>query len=74
MRDIIWTFIIVWVVYKLMEIFRGAGSKKNYSFGQESQRENHGRDDRAPQRKDVKSAIQKRAEKEGEYVDFEEIK
>jgi hypothetical protein len=72
MRDIIWTLIIVWVVYKLVDIFRGAGQKKGPAFRQKEQ--DHSSSDAAYIKKDLRSAVQKGAEKEGEYVDFEEIK
>ena len=73
MRDIIWTIIIIWVVYKLVDIFRGAGQKKSQPYQQNHSNE-AGRDHSAHTRKDLKSAMQKGAEKEGEYVDYEEIK
>lgn len=76
-RDIIWTLIVVWVVYKLVDIFRGAGvPKKKYAYGQDQSRttsSNAYQNNSMPKR-DVKSAVNKSADKEGEYIDFEEVK
>jgi hypothetical protein len=67
MRDVIWTVIIVWLVYRLVEFFRGAGQKKTVS-NSEPQRGN------AVNQEQVRSAVKKSADREGEYIDFEEIK
>lgn len=74
MRDVIWTIIAIWVIYKLVDIFRssgtknsGAGQQKTYSQTSQSANTVH------PKR-DIKEAIHKSADKEGEYIDFEEVK
>jgi hypothetical protein len=75
LRDIFWTVIIVWLIYKIVDIFRGAGQKKKYAYGQHNETsDNTTNQSTNLTRKDVKSAVQKRADKEGEYVDFEEMK
>jgi len=71
MRDIIWTIIVIWLVYKLVDIFRGSGQKKKYVYNQESQQ--HHANQTTFDKSDTKSATQKRADTEGEYVDFEEM-
>ncbi len=70
MRDLIWTVIVIWVVYKIVDVFRSINQKKNPAYQQErSQNANS-----PTPKKDLKSGIQKMAEKDGEYVDYEEVK
>jgi hypothetical protein len=67
MRDVIWTVIAIWVIYKLVDIFRASGSKKAPAY----------QDTTIPKKevkKDVRTAINKGADKEGEYVDYEDVK
>jgi hypothetical protein len=76
MRDIIWTLIVVWLIYKLVDIFRGSTKK---SFANNSANQNLHNDQNTTTtnfsaKKDPKEVIQKSADKEGDYVDFEEIK
>ena len=71
MRDIVWTVIVIWVIYKLVEIFKGVGQKRSYVYQQER---TTAEETNSASKKDIKSATQKRADTEGEYVDFEEIK
>lgn len=72
MRDIIWTLIIVWLIYKVIDIFRAIPAKK-LSDRQDQDGNTSGHTFSTPER-DLKSAAKKRANNEGEYVDFEEIK
>jgi hypothetical protein len=74
MRDVIWTLIIIWVVYKIVDIFRGVSQKKSYAHGQEQSNQNSQNINTSFPKKDVRTAMQKGAENEGEYVDFEDIK
>ncbi|MCA6436835.1 MAG: hypothetical protein ACK5QC_07115 [Bacteroidota bacterium] len=68
-KDLIWTLIIVWLVYKLIDVFRASHSKKQTVYSQT------GSNPKSNQEKPNKhSAIKKGADKEGDYVDFEEIK
>lgn len=77
MRDVIWTLIIVWLVYRLVAMFKSASPKKvvfgqeNHSFGSQnnSQANTH-----SHSANDIKKAVKKSTDKEGEYVDYEEIK
>ena len=75
MRDIIWTLIVVWLVYKLVDIFKSS-PKKSYANNSSNPNTNYQSQDRTnfSSKKDTKEAIQKSADKEGDYVDFEEIK
>lgn len=68
MRDIIWTLILIWLVYKIVGIFRGIGARNNTTYQtQREQSSNHSADE-------IKSALKKHANNEGEYIDYEEIK
>lgn len=68
-KDLIWTLIIVWLVYKLIDVFRASSSKKQTVYSQT------GSNSKSNQAKPNKhNAIKKGADKEGDYVDFEEIK
>ncbi len=75
MRDIIWTVILVWVVWKIVDAF------KNVSKMQ-AQRVNPNQNNQYQQRKEgeVKIDSDKSAHKphfkpgDGEYVDYEEVK
>ncbi len=73
MRDIIWTIVVIWLVYKLADMFKLIGAKKA-----PIQNQQHNNNQTANQKphseRDIKSAIQKHLNKEGEYVDFEEVK
>lgn len=70
MRDIIWTLIIVWLIYKVIDIFRAIPAKKS-SDQQDRNISGHTFSTTA---KDPKSAAKKHANNAGEYVDFEEVK
>ncbi|MES2680573.1 MAG: hypothetical protein V4635_11835 [Bacteroidota bacterium] len=70
MRDIIWTVIGIWLIYKLVDAFRAITAKKSVVGEQNAQQ----RASSPPPKKDIHSALQKHLNKEGEYVDFEEIK
>ena len=73
MRDIIWTVIIIWVIWRIIEAFRtvsnasrnaqqNAGNSQNY--GQNKSQNNHSA---PPKKGELKSDA-------GEYIDYEEIK
>lgn len=68
-KDLIWTLIIVWLVYKLIDVFRASSSKKQTSYSTSGNTEKS-----HPSEKSKNDAIKKGADKEGDYVDFEEIK
>lgn len=73
MRDIIWTVIIIWVIWRIIEAFRtissasnkartGSDNSQNYS-----QNHNQTRQNTPPKKGELKSDA-------GEYVDYEEVK
>ncbi len=74
MRDIFWTIIVIWLIYQLVSIFKKAGSKKSYAFNQNETQQNSKSNPTTITKENVKTAIKKHADKEGEYVDYEEIK
>lgn len=79
MRDIIWTLIIVWLVYRLVDVFRSIQAKRSSdSYGSsQNHHANSSRSDSgtaAAPKRDIKTAVQKHLNNEGEYVDFEEVK
>lgn len=78
MRDIIWTLIIIWLIYKLVDMFKALNAKRSYANPQQQntyrQTTSSQASATAPSKKDIKSAVQKHLNNEGEYVDFEEVK
>lgn len=78
MRDVIWTLIIIWVVYKIVDIFRSASVKKTTIF---NKYETHHHTTSSKPEGSVtveKNTKQDKGTKgnstDGEYIDFEEIK
>lgn len=76
MRDIIWTIVVIWFVYKLVDVFKSFTSKRSVPSGRARDPENPTPSPPPPfqQKKDIKGAIQKHLNNDGEYVDFEEVK
>lgn len=76
MKDIIWTLIIVWLIYKIVELFKTATVKRSYTNNQTQHKQSSPETEKAtnPANKDIKDAIRRHINKAGEYVDFEEIK
>jgi hypothetical protein len=73
MKDIIWTIIIIWLVFRLIAVIKSFGKKRAFNSGSPDVH-NDGFSSPSGSEKDLKSARQKHLNKEGEYVDFEEIK
>jgi len=72
MRDIIWTIIVVWLIYRVVDIFRISAAKRtagNNQFGDQTNPHPGSKPE-----KDIKNAVKKHLNNEGEYVDFEEVK
>jgi hypothetical protein len=71
-RDIIWTIIIVWVVWKIYDAFKSVSRSKNsvpaFNRNQSYQKEGEVKIDK---RVDLKSHF---GPSDGEYVDYEEVK
>lgn len=70
MKDLIWTIIVIWLVYKLLDIFK-AKQKPSQNAQSTHFSENA---DASPKSESFKKAKQKHLNDEGDYVDFEEIK
>ncbi len=78
MRDVIWTIIIIWVVYKLVDIFRSSSVKKTFVYNK-YETHNHN----TQQKPEGSVTVEKNSKHgktpkanstDGEYVDYEEIK
>lgn len=71
MRDIIWTLIIIWLVYKVVAMFKSnTAAKSKPKFNMDPTQE----DTSSSRSKGPKPDLTKPLNKEGEYVDYEEIK
>lgn len=71
MRDIIWTIILIWLVWKIYNMFKGVSKTKTQPIHKNT----------SQQRKEGEIRIEKNvhqkshfSENDGEYVDYEEIK
>jgi hypothetical protein len=74
MRDVIWTIIAVWLIYKLVEVFKAGKSRDGQPTASNSKTSYTAHNESASRRDEMKSAARKHVNNEGEYVDFEEIK
>ena len=76
MRDVIWTIVLVWLVYKLVDVFKSIGTKRSFSNEQNPGQghQNTSAQQTSYPKRDIKGAIQKHLNNDGEYVDFEEVK
>ena len=73
MRDLIWTLIVVWLIYRIVEIFRYNSAKKSFNTDNRQAQSNTIHNTSRPE-KDIRKAIKKHLNNEGEYIDFEEVK
>lgn len=71
MRDIVWTVIIVWLIYKLITIFKSSDSNKQKAYSNQT---NSSTTQNSYKKVPNANAIKRGVDKEGDYVDFEEIK
>ena len=73
MRDIVWTVIVVWVVWKIYDVFKHASKSKNSNFnkGQDNYYRSNEGEVRIDKQNNHKSHFNPN---DGEYVDYEEIK
>jgi hypothetical protein len=75
MKDIIWTIIVVWFIYKIVDVLRGLTSKNsNTRANTKSQGQTTNSHTTTRPEKDIKKAVKNNLNNEGEYVDFEEVK
>ena len=70
MRDLIWTIIAIWLLYKIVDVFKNFSKQKSNPPGR-TRHDASGQ--QTPSDQDMKSALKKHLNKEGEYIDFEEI-
>ena len=74
MRDVIWTIIAVWVIYRIYQAIRNSRvyvyQKHEHQHNYNTQKEAEIKIDREPESHTKKP----NSDKGGEYVDFEEIK
>jgi hypothetical protein len=66
MIDILWTLIILWLVFRVASVF--TTSKKTVQHTERMDTQQNTPDDR------LKKALNKKLDREGEYVDYEEVK
>jgi hypothetical protein len=82
MRDLIWTIIIIWVIYKVIDLFRGITVKKTFVY---NKYESHNSSSQSEYKKpEGNVTVESNANQhkktpnpntiDGEYIDFEEIK
>ena len=63
MRDLIWTIILIWLAYRIFSAFRNISSKKQETVRSEASETG----------KREKQDYEKALNKEGDYVDFEDL-
>ncbi len=73
MRDIIWTIIVIWVVWKLIDAFRTISASKNTS-GSSVNNNNYNQDYNTSNSSGSKPKKGELKSDAGEYVDYEEVK
>ena len=76
LRDIIWTVIIIWVVWKIYDAFKNVSKPKTQTHGFNPQQNNNDQKKEGEVKVDHSAPKQKSHFKpnDGEYVDYEEIK
>ncbi len=75
MRDVVWTLIAIWVVYRLYNAFF-VSTPKSTSFNSSNSQNpsNHQSSEASQKPKRQDNLSKKLADNEGEYVPFEEVK
>lgn len=75
MRDVIWTVIILWVVWKIYDAFKNVSKARTQTQGFDSAHTNSYKSKEGEVRVDVSSKPKTHFKPgDGEYVDYEEIK
>jgi hypothetical protein len=79
MRDFIWTIIIIWVVFKIIALFKGSSGRKTFVYQKQEFRSSQNQ-----QKPEGSVTVEKKSTAgnknangtsgDDEYVDFEEIK
>jgi hypothetical protein len=74
-RDVIWTVIILWVVWKVYDAFKNVSKARTQTHGDHSSQHNSYRQKEGEVRVDTSSKPKTHFKPgDGEYVDYEEIK
>jgi hypothetical protein len=68
MRDVIWTIIIIWLLFRMADLVKSWSKKTNQDSGLKTPPPEN------PPKKDLKEALRRHVNSEGEYVDYEEIR
>lgn len=71
MRDIVWTIILIWVVWKIYDAFKSVSIKKTTSSSQQYSKQNKEGEVKIEHNVQQKSHFNPN---DAEYVDYEEIK
>ena len=71
MRDIVWTIIVIWVVWKIYNLFKNVSHKKTQSIYKNNNHQQNNGEIKIEQSGKLKSHFNPN---DGEYVDYEEIK
>lgn len=74
MRDVIWTIIVIWLLVRLVNLFKSSKGNKQYETGNRQYETSNEQAASSHSEKEIKNAVRKGINEEGEYVDFEEIK
>jgi hypothetical protein len=75
MRDLVWTLIIIWLIYKLVDFFKSNPARKTYTGSKNAYNQTDSYSaEKSPLKKNIKGTVQNHVNKEGEYIDFEEVK
>jgi hypothetical protein len=77
MRDLIWTIIIIWVVFKIISLFKGTTVRKTFVYQKHEYHNNQHKPEGSVTVENKNNSAEnsgKRSSADDEYVDFEEIK
>jgi hypothetical protein len=72
-RDIIWTIIVIWLVWKIYDAFVGISKRKPQTQGVNNSQNNFRKEGEVKIERDIHQKSHFKPE-DGEYVDYEEIK
>jgi len=74
MKDIIWTLIVVWFVMRLVELFKVSVSRKAHNPGSIRYNTQSTEPASVNNSDKLKKAVREHVNKEGEYIEYEEVK
>lgn len=73
MRDIIWTIIVLWIIWKIYDAFKSISKPKTQQQGFNNQHDYRKEGEVKIETRETKNKSHFK-ESDGEYVDYEEIK